>query len=292
LTVKITLKMSFHHWRNWGRPAKHEFLWLRQSFHGETLSAPAVTDVVVFCNAIALLLMCWHQVMSPDARQSLPSESVAGVARRAIDELQVLLKSPHVQIVALILESLIQDATGMAIHDPAYLCAARALYDQYEGVLIADEIAVCCASTGTFFAVEQSALRGQPRILPDLVCLSESIGGSYLLLSLVLPRDRIYEAFLDDDVATGFLHSHSDTGNVLACRMALAVLDCFEQDGVLARNRKQAATFTAALTTLRTDTRIVHFRQIGIIWAFDVCEHLTRARFAERIHLAEARTNC
>jgi adenosylmethionine-8-amino-7-oxononanoate aminotransferase len=284
--VEIALKMSFHHWRNRGRPTKREFVCLRQGYHGETLGALAVTDVAVFRDAYDPLLMRSHQVMSPDARQALPGESAADVASRAAAELEALLASRHEQIAALILEPLVQGTTGMAMHDPAYLRAARALCDQYEVLLIADEIAVGCGRTGTFFAFEQAALPGQPRIWPDLVCLSKGISGGYLPLSLVLARDRVYEAFLDDDVARGFLHSHSYTGNALACRAALAVLDRFEQDGVLSRNRHRAATLTAALAPLQTDARIEHFRQIGMIWAFDVREALTGTRFAERFHLA------
>ncbi|WP_349279305.1 adenosylmethionine--8-amino-7-oxononanoate transaminase [Polaromonas hydrogenivorans] len=284
--VEIALKMSFHHWRNRGRSTKREFVCLRQGYHGETLGALAVTDVAVFRDAYDPLLMRSHQVMSPDARQALPGESAADVALRAAAELQALLEERHEHIAALILEPLVQGATGMAMHDPAYLRAARALCDQYEVTLIADEIAVGCGRTGSFFAFEQAALPGQPPIWPDLVCLSKGISGGYLPLSLVLSRDSIYEAFLDDDVARGFLHSHSYTGNALACRAALAVLDRFEHDGVLQRNRAQAALLTAALAPLHTDARIEHFRQIGMIWAFDVREPFAGFRFAERFHLA------
>ena len=284
--VEIALKMSFHHWRNRGRPAKREFVCLRQGYHGETLGALAVTDVAVFRDAYDSLLMRSHQVMSPDARQALPGESAADVARRAAAELQALLASRHEQIAALILEPLVQGATGMAMHDPAYLRAARALCDQYEVTLIADEIAVGCGRTGTFFAFEQAALPAEPAIWPDLLCLSKGISGGYLPLSLVLSRDSIYEAFLDDDVARGFLHSHSYTGNALACRAALAVLDRFEQDDVLRQNRQRAAALTAALAPLASDPRIEHFRQLGMIWAFDVREPFVGPRFAERFHLA------
>ena len=242
--------------------------------------------MAVFRDAYDPLLMRSHQVMSPDARQALPGESAADVAQRAAAELQALFAERHEHIAALILEPLVQGATGMAMHDPAYLRAARALCDEYEVTLIADEIAVGCGRTGSFFAFEQAALPGQRPIWPDLVCLSKGISGGYLPLSLVLSRDSIYEAFLDDDVARGFLHSHSYTGNALACRAALAVLDRFEQDGVLQRNRQQAALLTAALAPLRTDARIEHFRQIGMIWAFDVREPFAGFRFAERFHLA------
>ncbi len=284
--VEIALKMSFHCWRNRGRPAKQEFVCLRQGYHGETLGALAVTDVQVFRDAYDPLLMRAHQVMSPDARQATPGESAADVAQRAAADLQALFEARHEHIAALILEPLVQGATGMAMHDPAYLRTARALCDQYQVHLIADEIAVGCGRTGTFFAFEQAALPGESPIWPDLVCLSKGISGGYLPLSLVLSRDSIYEAFLDDDVARGFLHSHSYTGNALACRAALAVLDRFEEEQVLQRNRERAAMLTAALAPLQADPRIEHFRQRGMIWAFDVREPFAGPRFAERFHLA------
>ena len=278
--VEIALKMSFHYWRNCGRPAKREFVCLRHGYHGETLGALAVTDVAVFRDAYDPLLMRSHQVMSPDARQALPGESAADVAQRAAAELQALLEQRHNHIAAIILEPLVQGACGMAMHDPAYLRAVRALCDQYQVLLIADEIAVGCGRTGTFFAVEQAG------IWPDLLCLSKGISGGYLPLSLVLSRDSVYAAFLDDNVARGFLHSHSYTGNALACRAALAVLDRFDQDGVLAHNRLQAATLSTALAPLQTDPRVENFRHIGMIWAFDVRESVAGPRFAERFHLA------
>ena len=216
----------------------------------------------------------------------MPGESAADVARRAAAELQALLEVRHGEIAALILEPLVQGAAGMALYDPAYLQAARALCDQYQVLLIADEIAVGCGRTGTFFATEQAADAQGLVPWPDLLCLSKGISGGYLPLSLVLVRDRVYDAFLDDDVARGFLHSHSYTGNALACRAALAVLDRFDQDDVLAHNRQQAAILSAALAPLQTDPRIEHFRHLGMVWAFDVRESMAGPRFAERFHLA------
>ncbi|VTU30342.1 adenosylmethionine--8-amino-7-oxononanoate transaminase [Variovorax sp. PBL-E5] len=284
--VEIALKMSFHHWRNRGRETKREFACLRHGYHGETLGALAVTDVQVFRDAYDPLLMRAHQVMSPDARQAADGESAADVARRAAAELEALFEARHAHIAAFILEPLVQGAAGMAMHDPSYLRAVRALCDRYEVHLIADEIAVGCGRTGTFFAFEQAVPAGEPRIWPDLICLSKGISGGYLPLSLVLSRDAIYEAFLDDDVARGFLHSHSYSGNALACRAALAVLDRFAEDDVLRRNREQAAMLTEALAPLASDPRIEHLRQRGMIWAFDVREAHAGARFAERFHLA------
>lgn len=283
--VEIALKMSFHYWRNVGRGAKRDFVCLRQGYHGETLGALAVTDVAVFRDAYDPLLMRVRTVMSPDARQALPGESPQGVAARAAAELRQLLEVSHAQIAAVIVEPLVQCAAGMAMHDPSYLRAVRALCDEYEVHLITDEIAVGCGRTGSFFAFEQATRQGELPLWPDFTCLSKGISGGYLPLSLVMTRDRIYDAFLDEDVARGFLHSHSYTGNALACRAALAVLDRFDQDDVLYVNQRHAAALTQSLSALKSDPRIEHFRQLGMIWAFDVCEEAAGLRFAERFHL-------
>ena len=285
--VEIALKMSFHSWRNRGLGDKREFVCLRHGYHGETIGALAVTDVAVFRDAYDPLLMRSHVVMAPDARQAEPGESAADVARRAAAELAELFEARGAQIAAVILEPLVQCAAGMAMHDPVYLREVRALCDRHQVHLIADEIAVGCGRTGSFFAFEQAAADGAAPIWPDLLCLSKGISGGYLPLSLVLASDAIYQAFLDDDTARGFLHSHSYTGNPLACRAALAVLDRFDEEPVLQRNRDTGALLTAALAgRLHGDARLEHVRQRGMIWAFDVRPEFAGERFAERFHLA------
>ena len=175
-------------------------------------------------------------------------------------------------IAAIIIEPLVQCATGMAMHDPLYLQLVRELCDRYQVHLIVDEIAVGCGRTGTFFACEQAA------IWPDFLCLSKGISGGYLPLSLVLTRDEIYQAFYSADVTRGFLHSHSYTGNPLACRAALATLAIFRDDDVLNQNKLRAERLTAALAPLAQDERVRHFRQRGMIWAFDAVEPDAGAR--------------
>jgi len=284
--VEIALKMSFHHWRNVGYASKREYVCLRQGYHGETLGALAVTDVAVFRDVYDPLLMRSHVVMSPDARQAANGETALEVAMRAAAELRAMLETHSEHISAVIVEPLVQCAAGMAMHDAGYLRVLRSLCDEFRVHLIADEIAVGCGRTGTFFAFEQASVGDEPAIWPDFVCLSKGISGGYLPLSLVMTRDSVYEAFLDDDVARGFLHSHSYTGNPLACRAALAVLDRFEHDGVLHSNQKRSAELTLALAPLAHDDRIQNFRHLGMIWAFDVREEVAGPRFAERFHLA------
>lgn len=276
--VEIALKMSFHAWRNAGRGGKQRFVALKQGYHGETLGALHVTDVPVFRDAYAPLLANAHLVASPDARNAKPGENATAVARRTAAELEALLAEQHDTIAAVIVEPLVQCATGMAMHDPEYLRLVRALCDRYQVHLIADEIAVGCGRTGSFFACEQAG------IWPDFLCLSKGISGGYLPLALVMTRDAIYEGFVDDDVARSFLHSHSYTGNALACRAAVATLDLFKSEDALQRNRGRAARLLQRLHDGLEGQPVDHLRQRGMITAFDVRE--PGARFAERFHMA------
>ena len=277
--TEIALKMSAHYWRNVGRPEKSRFVSLAGSYHGETVGALAVTDVAIFRDAYAPLVRPGSIVPTPDARLAEPGESAVDVARRAAAALEAHLAAHHAETAALIVEPLVQGASGMVMYDPEYLRFARALCDRYEVHLVADEIAVGCGRTGTFFACEQAD------IWPDFICLSKGISGGYLPLSLVLATDTIYAAFYDDATTRGFLHSHSYTGNPLACRAALATLDIFEQDGVLAANRGLAQRLGDAVRTRFGDHPAVsHLRQRGMILAFDVaCE---RPDFSRRFFSA------
>lgn len=273
--VEIALKMSFHFWRNSGQVDKQEFVCLQGSYHGETLGALAVTDVQLFRDAYGPLLNRAHVTATPDARRAEPGESAVDVALRAASELEALLQERADKIAAVIVEPLVQCATGMAMHDPVYLQRLRQLCDQYQVHLIADEIAVGCGRTGTFFACEQAG------IWPDFFCMSKGISGGYLPLSLVMTRTDIYQAFYSDDVSRAFLHSHSYTGNPLACRAALATLDIFRDDKILEQNSQRSQQVTEALLAIAQHERVEHFRHRGMIWAFDVqVEPERRDRFA------------
>jgi adenosylmethionine-8-amino-7-oxononanoate aminotransferase len=262
--VEIALKMSHHFWRISGQTQKRRFVCLKGSYHGETLGALSVTDVPLFRQAYGELLSEPFIVMSPDARGASPEESAEDVALRAARELEALLQKEGPQIAAFIIEPLVQCAGQMAMHSPIYLKRARELCDQYRVHLICDEIAVGCGRTGTFFASEQSG------IWPDFLTLSKGISGGYLPLSLSLTTNTIYKAFYADTMAQGFLHSHSYTGNPLACSAANACLSIFESDHVLLGNQTRSKQIGNAFAWAKQDDRIQNFRQTGMILAFDV----------------------
>jgi adenosylmethionine-8-amino-7-oxononanoate aminotransferase len=258
--TEIALKMSAHFWRNSGRPGKSRFVGLAGGYHGETVGALAVTDIALFREAYAPLVRLAATVPSPD-RRGIGAEAAAAA-------LADWLAQHHETTAALIVEPLVQCAAGMAMHDPAYLRQARALCDQHGVHLVVDEIATGFGRTGTLFAHEQAGIR------PDFLCLSKGLTGGTLPLSAVLTTDAVYAAFYDDDVARGFLHSHSYTGNPLACRAALTTLDLFEQEDALARNRATAQALDNLLAPLTTHPRVQHVRRQGMIWAWDITTSL------------------
>jgi len=262
--TEIALKMAFHYWANRGRPGKTRFVSLQGGYHGETVGALGVTDVPLFRAAYAPLLRA--SIVAPFPARHADDHRFGGI-RGAVDAaaaLAKLLAERHGEVAALILEPLVQGASGMRFYHPEFLRRARELCTRHEVLLVADEIMTGFGRTGTMFACEQAA------VAPDLLCLSKGITGGYLPLSCVLSTDEVYGAFYDEDVARGFLHSHSYTGNPLACRAACAVLDLFEREGVLARNERSSARFAARAQALAHHPSVRDFRHLGMIWAFEV----------------------
>ncbi len=261
--TEIALKMSFHYWRNSGLSNKTKFLSLQNSYHGETIGALSVTDVAIFKDTYAPLLQQSMQMPSPDARLAEAGESAEAYALRCAEFVEKYLAHHHADIAAFIIEPLIQCAGGMGMYSPVYLKRVREICTKYQVHLIADEIAVGFGRTGTMFACEQAEIK------PDFICLSKGITGGYLPLSVTLTTDEVYQAFYDDSLVRGFLHSHSYTGNALACSAALATLAIFEQDQTLIKNQNTQAYINAQLASWG-NMPIKHLRHQGMIWAFDV----------------------
>ena len=275
--TEIALKMSFHYWRNSDKPNKTKFISLQNSYHGETLGALGVTDVAIFKDTYAPLLMQSAQMPSPDFRLAEAGEGAEAFALRCAEQLEYYVSEHHHELAAFIIEPLIQCAAGMGMYHPVYLKRARAICTKYSVHLIADEIAVGFGRTGSMFAsftdceqgCDRKACTKKQNCRPDFMCLSKGITGGYLPLSVVLTREEIYQAFYDDEVTKGFLHSHSYTGNPLACSAALATLAIFESDNMIEKNQEKSVYIKAKMQTLAS-LPIAHFRHQGMIHAFDV----------------------
>ncbi len=262
--VEVALKMAFHWFHNRGEHRRTRFIALENGYHGETLGALAVGDIPLYRRVYAPLLAEAVFAPSPDAYLAAPGETPAHCAERAASALRELLERHAGEICALILEPRVQCAGGMRMHDPVYLRRARELCDAHGVFLIADEIAVGFGRTGTLFACEQAGIQ------PDLLCLSKGLTGGFLPLAAVLATQALYDGFLDDSREKAFLHSHSYTGNPLACAAALRTLAIFDEDDVLARNRGTAARMAALAAPLAAHPQVAEVRQAGMIVAFEL----------------------
>lgn len=262
--IEIALKMSFHYWLNNNQPKKNNFVCLQNDYHGETLGALAVTDVAIFKETYAPLLRPSATVPTPDWRNAAIGESPKEYARRAATALKKHLEEHHAKTAALIIEPLVQGAMGMGMYHPEYLKLAREICDNYQVHLIADEIAVGFGRTGTMFACEQGD------IVPDFLCLSKGLSGGYLPLSVVMTNDTIYDAFYHDKATRAFLHSHTHTGNALACRAALATLDIFKHNNIIDANKIKKDHLNQITQAISTHPKVRNFRNCGMIWAFEV----------------------
>ncbi|KAF1686498.1 adenosylmethionine--8-amino-7-oxononanoate transaminase [Pseudoxanthomonas broegbernensis] len=269
--VEVALKMAFHWFRNRGEARRTKFVALENGYHGETLGALAVGDVPLYRRVYAPLLAQALFTPSPDAYQAAPGESPAQCAQRAADALADLFDRHPGEICAVILEPRLQCAGGMRMHDAAYLRRVRELCDASGAFLVADEVATGFGRTGTMFACEQAG------IAPDLMCLSKGLTGGFLPLSAVLATQMLYDGFLDDSRERAFLHSHSYTGNPLACAAALASLDIFASDGVLERNRATAARMAELAAPLAAHPHVADLRQAGMVLAFELTRGGDRA---------------
>jgi adenosylmethionine---8-amino-7-oxononanoate aminotransferase len=270
--VEVALKMSFHYWRNQSSPSgqspKTKFITLENSYHGETLGALAVGNVPLYKETYKPLLMDVISVPSPDCYHRDAGESWSDYSSRRFELMELALQEHAESVCAVIIEPLVQCAGNMRMYDPVYLKLLREACNKYNVHLIADEIAVCFGRTGTLFACEQAG------ISPDFMCLSKGLTGGYLPLSAVLATDKIYRAFYDDyQKLTAFLHSHSYTGNALACRAGLATLEIFQQQGIIAKNQALAKTMTTVAARFHEHPNVAEVRQTGMIVAIELVKN-------------------
>lgn len=273
--IEIALKMSFHFWRNSGRTNKTEFVNLSNSYHGETLGALAAGDVSLYKETYEPLLMKCRTVESPDCFHRNEGESWESYSLRQFEHMRRELEENHETICAVLIEPLIHCAGYMRMYHPVYLTKLRELCDRLDVHLIADEIAVGFGRTGTMFACEQA------NISPDFICIGKGLTGGYLPLSAVLTSNRTFDAFYDDyQTLRAFLHSHSYTGNPLACAVAHATLDLFESRDTIASNRTLAAEMASAFAHLADHPHVAEVRQTGMVLAVEmVADKASRTPF-------------
>lgn len=269
--IEVALKMSYHSHKNGGKE-KGLFVSLSDSYHGETLGALSVGDVSLYKETYEPLLIRSIQTPSPK-NQSIEA------ALDAANSFENLLQSRAHEIAALIVEPLVQGAGGMKMYHPSFLSEAKRLCEMYGIHFIADEILVGFGRTGSMFACEQAS------ITPDFLILSKGLTGGYLPLSVVLTTEQIYNSFYCDyNPSRSFLHSHSYTGNALACAAANATLDIFESENVIEKNQVTIRLMAEELKRFTHLPRVKEVRQCGMIAAIELEGFDPSERIGLKIH--------
>ncbi len=269
--VEVALKMSFHAHKNSGKNRKL-FVSLTNSYHGETIGALSVGDVKLYKGTYEPLLIRSIQT-------SVPKDMSIEAANEAAAEFEKLCREKSEEISAIILEPLVQGAGSMHMYHKEFLVLVRDICNRYDIHLIADEVMVGFGRTGEMFACQSA------NITPDFLVLSKGLTGGYLPLSVVLTTNEIYAKFYCDyNEHKAFLHSHSYTGNALACAAANATLDLFERDNVIEENKKTAKHMGDKLEKFKELKNIASVRQTGMICAVELKGYKSEDRVGLNIY--------
>lgn len=266
--VEAALKLSFQYHQQTGNVKKTKFVAITDAYHGETLGSLSVGDIDLYSKIYKPLLLQTYKAKGPDCYRCSYGKERDTCSAECFEHMEKLAGKNHEEICGVIIEPLIQCAAGMKIYPPVYLKKLRKLCDKYNIHFIADEIAVGFGRTGKMFACEHAG------VSPDIMCLSKGITAGYLPLSLVVVTDEIYDAFYCEYTELkAFLHSHSYTGNPLACAAACETLNIFEEENVLEKNKEKSKLISDIVRDAFDNHPYVgEFRQLGMVGALELVE--------------------
>jgi adenosylmethionine-8-amino-7-oxononanoate aminotransferase len=265
--VEIGIKMAFQYWQQRGRPAKTRFISFKHAYHGDTLGCVSVGGIDIFHEVFRPLLFPTIQAPSPYCYRCelCPDRDPGRCGQECLGELERLLAANADEVAGIVIEPLVQGAGGMIVQPPGFLKRVRELCDTYDCLMIADEVAVGFGRTGTMFACQQED------VTPDIMALSKGITAGYLPLAATLATQEVYDAFLGEyrELKT-FFHGHTFTGNPIACAAALASLELFERDRLLACLPDKISYLHRRLAALREFPQVGDVRCCGMIGAVEL----------------------
>jgi adenosylmethionine---8-amino-7-oxononanoate aminotransferase len=269
--VEVALKIAFQYHRQKVRSVpdagsvRDAFVRVGGAYHGDTIGSVSVGGIGTFHHAYGPLLFPALEVPSPVAFRVPAGHTAASYMQFCFDELERIVREDHERIAAFIIEPLVQGAAGILVHPAGYLKRVRELTAEFGIPLIADEVAVGFGRTGTMFACEQED------VFPDILCLAKGLTGGYLPLAATLTTDEIYDAFLGEPhEGRTFFHGHTYTGNPLGCAAALASLELFDRNDVLANVNHNAERLSRRLAELRDHPHVGEVRQKGIMVGIEI----------------------
>ncbi len=261
-TVEVALKMAYQFQRQkpGGTDRRRLFLSIGNAYHGDTLGTVSVGGIDLFHRCYRDLLFPGITVPSPVALRVPQGHTRAGWLQYCFEEAERQIRTRRDELVAVVMEPLVQGAAGILVHPPGYLRHIRELCDRHDVPLIADEVAVGFGRTGTLFACEQE------QVSPDILCLAKGITGGYLPVGATLVKEQIYEAFLGQPwEGRTFYHGHTYTGNALGCAVGLRSLQLFEERNLLANVAQCTEVLRERMSILEGHPHVAEVRQRGVM---------------------------
>jgi adenosylmethionine-8-amino-7-oxononanoate aminotransferase len=267
VAVEIAMKMTIQFWQNHGSPRRRKFIAFRGAYHGDTTGAMSVGDLGTGMHKVFASRLPGHHVIDLP-RDEESTDCFARCLERHAEELA-----------GIIVEPLVQGAGGMLFHDATVLRRLRKAADDYQLLLICDEIFTGFGRTGSFFACEAAG------VAPDIMTLSKALTGGILPLAATIASQKVFDAFWSDDPTHALMHGPTFMANALACAAANASLDLFEREPRLAQVAEIAARLERGLAPCRGMRRVKDVRVKGAIGVveLDPIDDLDwlRARFVE-----------
>lgn len=256
--VEVALKMAFQYWQH-NHEHRPYFIALEHSYHGDTFGAMAVSERGSFTKPFWPLLFEVITTKSPCISQISTDNSAESLTDQALTSLKETLQKYRGQVAGIIIEPMLQAAGGMRIFTKGFLAGIRALCDQEDILLIADEVATGFYRTGEYFACHHE------HVSPDIMCVAKGLTGGFLPLAATLTTNKIFNAFLSDHKADALLHGHSFTGNPLACAAAVASLELFALDETKARINNICTAIDEGIQQFKEMAAVKHARCLGTI---------------------------
>lgn len=273
--VEAAIKMAFQYWINRGKPEKNRFAYVRGAYHGETLGALALGDLDLYKKMFQTLLHQSICIEGPDCYRCPWGLSRDRCDAECFTNTRMILEQHHRSLASVIIEPVLQAAAGMRMYSPIFLKKLRKACDELEIKLIADEIATGFGRTGKMMASDHVAM------IPDLVTLSKGLTGGFLPLAAVLAKEEIFQAFYGPYTdLKAFMHSHSYTGNPLACRAACAVWELLQQEGFWPRIVGKGQLIADQVQDLNSHPQVGEIRSLGMVTAIElVADRQSRKSF-------------
>lgn len=260
--VEIAIKLAYGFWQRRGgiHRRKRKFISFKNAYHGDTIGAVSVGGIDLFHQAYEPLLFETVKVPAPTCYRCPLSLTYPACGMACVEEVEKIIKHHQTESAGVIIEPLVQAASGMLTAPPGYLKRIRELCNRYELLMIADEVATGFGRTGKMFACEQEG------VTPDLMAISKGITGGYLPLAATLATRPIYDAYLGEySEFKTFFHGHSYTGNPLGCAAALANLKIFQKEKVLERLQPKIAFVKNRLSPWKHWAHVGEIRQVGLM---------------------------